>query len=167
MSKFNINGLTDTQQQSCMSFMITNAERLSILAARGQRMTGYPIQLRPGSDNKVYFWPMGKQPEPELIASIGDKNPIRAAEKFLSIYFAKSELKPATQTGEPFMRPKAQAEAEKSKSTNPEKVIELSLCSFDEFLPESGKVYKFIKHEGCLHCAQADMLMGLARRAQG
>jgi hypothetical protein len=77
----------------------------------------------------------------------------------MAIYESKSQY--------PQARPKAQPEAEKPKSTHPEKVIELSLCRISEFLPESGKVYKFIKHEGCLHCAQADMLMGLARRAQG
>lgn len=166
MSKFNINGLTDTQQQSCMSFMITNDERVATLGARGSRMTGYPIQTRPGMGGEVYYWPMGEQPSPEERASISDKNPVRAAEKFLGKYFAKIELKPFAQAGAPILRPAAQATEEAAKSKGSE-VIEMSLCSFDEFLPESGKVYKFIKHEGCLHCAQADMLMGLARRAQG
>lgn len=163
MSKFNINGLTDAQQQSCMSFMITDAERIAILNARGTHMTGFSAQKRPGSDNKVYFWSEGLQPIDDIRELIADKNPIRAAEKFLAIFFAAYE----SQSQYPQARPKAQPEAEKPKSTHPEKVIELSLCRIGEFLPESGKVYKFIKHEGCLHCAQADMLMGLARRAQG
>lgn len=167
MSKFNINGLTDAQQQSCMSFMITDAERIAILNARGTHMTGYPTQTRPGMGGEVYYWPMGEQPSPEERASISDKNPVRAAEKFLGKYFAKIELRPFAQAGAPMLRPAAQATEEAAKSTHPEKVIELSLCRISEFLPESGKVYKFIKHEGCLHCAQADMLMGLARRAQG
>lgn len=166
MSKFNINGLTDTQQQSCMSFMITNDERVATLGARGNRMTGYPIQTRPGMGGEVYYWPMGEQPSPEERASISDKNPVRAAEKFLGKYFAKIELKPFAQAGAPILRPAAQATEEAAKQKDNE-VIEMSLCRIGEFLPESGKVYKFIKHEGCLHCAQADMSMGLARRAQG
>ncbi len=162
MSKFNINGLTDTQQQSCMSFMITDAERLSILAARGQRMTGYPTQLRPGMGGEVYYWPMGEQPSPEERASISDKNPVRAAEKFLGKYFAKIELKPFAQAGAPVMRPAAQATEEAAKSKDNE-VIERSLCSFDEFLPEPGKAYRFVKGPGCPMCAQVDAALGLSR----
>lgn len=168
MSKFNINGLTDTQQQSCMSFMITDAERLSILAARGQRMTGYPIQLRPGSDNKAYFWSDGLQPDATLLQQLSDKNPIRAAEKFLSVFFAKSELNGGSPNGQPVFRPKvAPKPAEEAAKSKDNEVIEMSLCSFDEFLPEPGKAYRFVKNPGCPVCTQVDLIMGLSRRAQG
>lgn len=166
MSKFNINGLTDAQQQSCMSFMITNDERVATLGARGNRMTGYPIQTRPGMGGEVYYWPMGEQPSPEERASISDKNPVRAAEKFLGKYFAKIELKPFAQAGAPILRPAAQATEEAAKSKDNE-VIEMSLCSFDEFLPEPGKAYRFVKAAGCPACTQVDLIMGLSRRAQG
>lgn len=165
MSKFNINGLTDAQQQSCMSFMITDAERIAILNARGTHMTGFSAQKRPGSDSKVYFWSEGLQPSDDIRELIADKNPIRAAEKFLAVFMAFYESK--SQYPEP--RPKLpQAEL---KDANPESesesVIELSLCSFDEFLPEPGKTYRFVKNPGCPVCAQVDLIMGLSRRAQG
>lgn len=164
MQDFNINGLTKDQQARSMNFMLTNEERLAVLSARGTRMTGFPIQKRPGMDSKVYFWSEGLQPDVDFIEQIADKDPIRAAEKFLAIYFPFYESK----SQYPQARPKApHPEPElKEKGTIPEKVIELSLCRFDEFLPEPGKVYKFIKHEGCPHCTQTSMIMELARRAQ-
>lgn len=160
MQAFNINGLTKDQQTRSMNFMLTNEERIAVLSARGTRMTGFPAQQRPGSDAKVYFWSDGLQPDNDVRNMIADKDPIRAAEKFLAIFLPFCE----SESQYPQARPKAPQE--QPKDPNPEKVIQLSLCRFDEFLPEPGKVYKFIKHEGCPHCAQASMIMELARHAQ-
>ena len=161
MQAFNINGLTQDQQAKCMSFMLTNEERLAVLSARGKRMTGFPIQLRPGSNSKVYFWSNGLQPDNDICEMIADKHPIRAAEKFLAVFLPYYESKSQS----PQARPKAPHP--EVKDTDPEKVIQLSLCRVDEFLPEPGKTYKFIKHEGCPHCTHVDIIMGLARHAQG
>lgn len=164
MQAFNINGLTKDQQTRSMNFMLTNEERIAVLSARGAHMTGFPIHPVDQKGKEFYFWSMGLQPDSKIRDMIADKDPIRAAEKFLAIFLPLYE----SESQYPQARPKApHPEPElKEKGTIPEKVIQLSLCHFDEFLPEPGKVYKFIKHEGCPHCAQASMIMELARRAQ-
>lgn len=165
MPKFNINGLTDAQQQSCMSFMITDAERIETLKERAAAMTGYYV-FQDG--HNFYVWSDGLQPSDDIRELIADKNPIRAAEKFLSAFFAKSELKTGSPHSQPVFRHKAEPKpVEEAAKLKDNEVIELSLCSFDEFLPEPGKTYRFVKNPGCPVCAQVDLIMGMSRRAQG
>lgn len=75
-------------------YAITPQELRSILAWRGEAMTGFAFHRHPfsGPYRKGYYWPWGGQPDDRLKQKLSARCPLKAAEKFLQYYERSSGI---------------------------------------------------------------------------